>query len=112
MKKSLHNLAAILCLLTLLIPLFSALACIQAQQPMRASCDHCPKHAPASHPSPSCCSAQQPSSPAVATRMEQPAPAVADVLPIFVSLSSSPFTAPITPRIAPPPLRTPLPLRI
>src|SRR5215471_9242274 len=56
MKKSLHKLASLVCLLTLLL---GSATCLHAQPPKQSSCSHCPKHQPPSHTPPSCCAAQQ-----------------------------------------------------
>jgi hypothetical protein len=75
MKKTLHSLAALLCLLTLLLSATSCLHDLQAEQPKQATCDHCPKSAPLDHSIPSCCRAlqQQPSAVMALTDVEQPA---------------------------------------
>src|SRR5258705_13483431 len=78
MDKTLHRLASLLCLLTLLL---SATACLHAEQPRQSSCSHCPKPAPQSHPLPSCCAAQ-PQSPAVTSaEIKQPVPSIAILTP-------------------------------
>jgi hypothetical protein len=67
MKKKLHLVVALLCLLTLFI---STASCMVAQ----ASCGECPRHAPLSQDTPVCCTTHQ--LPAAATNsveVEQPA---------------------------------------
>jgi hypothetical protein len=56
MKETLHRLAPIFCLLTLLL---NAATCLHAEKSRQPSCSHCPKPAPQKpQPSP-CCAAQQ-----------------------------------------------------
>jgi hypothetical protein len=73
MKKKLHLVVALLCLLTFFI---STASCMVAQFPHspQASCGECPRQAPPSHDTPVCCTTHQ--LPAAATNsveVEQPA---------------------------------------
>src|ERR1700735_3475910 len=67
MKKTLHSLAALVCLLTLLL---SATTCLHAKPPAQPSCSHCPEHAPTSPTVPSCCAAPHQSPAVIPTAIE------------------------------------------
>lgn len=71
MKKMLHSLATLLCLLTLL---FSGITSVQAQHQTQPLCSHCPKHAPARHTIPACCSTHQPSAAVASVEVRPPVP--------------------------------------
>src|ERR1700736_2301732 len=77
MKETLHRVASILCLLTLLLNV----ACLHAEQPRPSSCSHCPKPAPQSHALPSCCAAQQQPPAITSAEIKQPAPSIAVLTP-------------------------------
>src|ERR1700733_7824175 len=93
MKETLHRVASILCLLTLLL---NAATCLHAEQPRQSSCSHCPKPAPLSHTLPSCCAAQQQPPAVTSAEIKQPAPSIAVLTPSLNNevalLSSSPVT--------------------
>jgi hypothetical protein len=78
MKKALHRLASLLCLITLLL---NASTCLYAAQPKQSSCSHCPKPAPQSHTVPSCCAAQQQPPAITSAEVKQPAPSIAILTP-------------------------------
>src|ERR1700704_3207154 len=103
MKKGLHRLASLLCLLTLLI---NAATCLHAEQPRQPSCSHCPKPAPQSHTLPSCCAAQQQPPAVTSAEVKQPAPSIAVLTPSLnnevLSFRSSPVTR-LTASPPPPP---------
>src|SRR5882757_7048492 len=100
MKKTLHRLASLLCLLTLLL---SATACLHAEQPRQSSCSHCPKPAPQSHTFPSCCAAQQQPPAVTSAEIKQPVPSIAVLTPLL-SNEVAPFrSSPITRQTASPP---------
>ncbi|HEY1992829.1 MAG TPA: hypothetical protein VGG81_00410 [Edaphobacter sp.] len=107
MKKTLHRLASLLCLLTLLL---STAACLHAErQPRQSSCSHCPKPAPQSHALPSCCAAQQQPPAVTAAEVKQPAPSIAVLSPLLnnevLPFRSSPVTR-LTASPPPPPRPT------
>jgi hypothetical protein len=110
MKKALHSLATLLCLLTLLL---SASTCVQAEHLAPSQCNHCPKHAPVHHTLPSCCSAQQPSSAIASVEIKPPVSSpAAYVAPLpfdVISFSLSSHTNQLT---GPPPLSPRITLRI
>ncbi|HXC94400.1 MAG TPA: hypothetical protein VNU92_01810 [Edaphobacter sp.] len=67
MRKTLHNLASVLCLLAILL---SAAMPLRADASVESSCHQCPKHAPQSHhQGPTCCSARQ-QAPAIITTVK------------------------------------------
>jgi hypothetical protein len=73
MKKKLHLVVALLCLLTLFI---STASCMVTQLPhnQQASCGECPGHAPLSRDTPACCTTHQlPAAAASSVEVEQPA---------------------------------------
>jgi hypothetical protein len=107
MKKTLHILVSILCLLTIML---NATRCMHAEQAKQPSCSHCPKRAPVSHQTPPCCVAQQQVPSVPSARVEASAPADATFVPLrteklasFYSLLVKEATAappPSPPRIA------------
>src|ERR1700677_3896613 len=73
MKKKLHLVVTVLCLLALTI---STASCMFAQLPSmhQASCGDCPSHTPLSQDTPVCCTNhQQPSAATTSVQVEQPA---------------------------------------
>jgi hypothetical protein len=104
MKKTLHSLAAIVCLLTLLL---SATTCAHGEQPKQSACSHCPKRAPLSHSLPSCCSAQQQLPAVISAVVEhraQPVPVLISLLPDEVAPLRTPPVARLTASPPQPPL--------
>jgi hypothetical protein len=96
MKKKLHLVVALLCLMTLFT---TTASCMVAQLPhtQQASCGECPRHAPLSQDTPVCCTThQRPSAATSSVEVEQPA----DISQALASLS---FNLP-TQAIAPPAL--------
>jgi hypothetical protein len=81
MNKSLHSLATLLCLLTILL---GTVTCVHAKQAAQSSCSHCPKRAPVSHELPSCCATQQQPPAITSATVESPAQAA----PVLISLPS------------------------
>jgi len=91
-KKKLHLVVAVLCLLALTI---STASCMVAQLPSmhRASCDDCPAHAPLSQNTPACCTNhQQPSAATTSVQVEQPAYIAQALTPFSLNLPKR-FTA-------------------
>src|SRR5947208_1457850 len=80
MKKPLHRLASLLCLLTLLL---GTATCLHAEQPRQSSCSHCPKLAPLSHTLPSCCTAQQQPPAITSTEVQRPAQFLSVLMPLL-----------------------------
>jgi hypothetical protein len=73
MKKKLHFVVTVLCLLTLFL---NTASCMVAQLPRvhQASCGECPSHAPLSQDTPVCCKThQQPSAVTNTVEVKQPA---------------------------------------
>src|SRR5271154_1039103 len=61
MRKSLHTLVTVVCLLVLLLP--AAAFCMQHHHVAQPLCSHCPQHSDV----PPCCTAQQHQSPSIPT---------------------------------------------
>src|ERR1700722_13220699 len=77
MKKPLHTLVALLCLLALFVP--AATLCLPHDHAAQPACSHCPPHSSI----PPCCSAPQHSSPQIltATNVEPPTLSIATLSP-------------------------------
>ena len=109
MKKSLHNLATLLCLLTILL---GTVTCVHAKQVVQSSCSHCPKRAPVSHELPSCCATQQQPPAITSATVESSAQAA----PALIALPSDKIVLPgsflVTGSKAPPPSPPRIALRI
>jgi hypothetical protein len=110
MKKALHLVTTLLCLLTLLV---GAATCVQIVQPKQSTCDHCPKQSPLDKHLPACCSAQQQQPSAIASTEVEPQIQLHTVA-FIPSLNEIPtvLTLPIARWAATPPLPPLTPLRI
>jgi hypothetical protein len=109
MKKKLHLVVTVLCLLALTI---STASCMFAQPPSmhQASCDDCPTHTPLSQDTLACCTThQQPSAATSSIEAEQPAYIAQVLTPLsynlpthFTALPAAqlPETPPVPPLIA------------
>ena len=92
MKKKLHLVVTVLCLLALTI---STASCMFAQLPSmhQASCDDCPAHAPLSQNTPACCTNHQhPSAATTSVQVEHPAYIAQALTPFSLNLPKR-FTA-------------------
>jgi hypothetical protein len=88
MKKKLHFVVTLLCLLTLFI---STASCMVAQLPhnQQASCGECPRHAPLSQDTPVCCTTHQlPAAAASSVDVEQPAHLSQALMPLSLNPSA------------------------
>src|SRR5580700_7904589 len=98
MKKALHTLASLLCLLTILL---STATCVHAERPSQSSCSQCPKRAPLSHSLPSCCAAQ-PQPPAVpSARIERPAQSITLAVPLSIGETAPFYSSQVTQQTVP-----------
>ncbi|MGD0446446.1 MAG: hypothetical protein ABSA39_21120 [Edaphobacter sp.] len=99
MKKTLHSLATLLCLLTIML---NAATCLHAEQTKQSACSHCPKRAPLGHQTPPCCVAQQQAPAVTSAKIETPAPAGAIFVPLRIGKIAS-FNSPFVVKAAAPP---------
>lgn len=98
MKSPLHQLAAVLCLLTVFVSSLScihlAMAAHQQAAHQQAASGQCPMHAPQNQSVPSCCSATHQTPAAITT--------VALQQPVFLATTLTPLPSdPIAPRLSP-----------
>lgn len=110
MRMSLHILATITCLLTILVGSVSCLHIATHQQP---ACSHCAKHEPPSKTTPSCCNPDhQIQTALVSAEVQQPTQLSATIAPLLPNLTPQ-FLAPsLTPLSASPPRPPRIALRI
>jgi hypothetical protein len=110
MKKTLHALAAIVCLLTLLV---GSVSCLHIAAQQQATCNHCPKHSPLSKNTPSCCSTPQPTQAAlVSAELQQPTHPSTAPLPLLTDFKAQSLALSLTQFSQPPPLPPRITLRI
>jgi hypothetical protein len=109
MKQAIYSLAAILCLVTMLL---GSSSCMAMSSHAKAPSTDCPTHSPANQPVPACCTVhQQPSASATVFSVEQPVQIQA--VHLFSVILSARAVAPLPPpQIFPPPLPPLLKLRI
>ncbi|WP_263366096.1 hypothetical protein [Edaphobacter bradus] len=109
MKKTIYTLAAILCVLTILV----GATCTLTGTHQNQSCNHCTKHSPLQQPTTSCCTVHHlPSSPTASTSLEQPAAAMLITSSLFPPVTLA-VVQPLDVRTASlPPLHTLIALRI
>jgi hypothetical protein len=109
MKQAFRNLAAVLCMLVLIV---SSSSWMELATHPHSSCDHCAKQQPLNQHTPACCEAHhQPSATAVAITVEHPAQAA--LATVFVIRLSAVAVLPSPAQhIWPPPLSPHLTLRI
>jgi hypothetical protein len=108
MKKALHLVATLLCLLTITV---SEATCRELVPRKQSTCDHCPKQSPLDQPA--CCNAQQQQPSAIVSEETEPQIQLQAIA--FVAMfDQSPSSLNIpTPRLTAPPLLPPrTPLRI
>jgi hypothetical protein len=94
MKKKLHLVVTLLCLLTLFI---STASCMVAQLPhnQHASCGECPRHAPLNQDTSVCCTTHQlPAATASSVEVEQPAHISQALTPLSLNPSAQSIALP------------------
>jgi hypothetical protein len=112
MKKKLHLVVTLLCLLMLFI---STASCMVAQIPhnQQASCGECPRHAPLSQDTPVCCTTHQLSAAAASSvEVEQPAHISQAFTPLLLNPSPQSIALPVALLAETPPAPLLIALRI
>jgi len=109
MKQAIYSLAAILCLVTMLL---GSSSCMAMSRHVKAPSTDCPTHSPANQPVPACCAVHhQPSASATVFAVEQPVQLQAiHVFPITLEARTVLLPPPL--ESSPPPLPPLLKLRI